>query len=97
MDKLKSKSDEQGQQKAQVAQEAMQLQKLAAQADIENKQADTALKVAKTETERFNAQVGADKAFLQALGPAAGVSGAPYGQTQEPAAAGYPGDYGSPP
>jgi hypothetical protein len=97
MDKLKSKADEQGQQKAQVAQEAMQLQKMAAQAEIENKQADTALKVAKTETERFNAQVGADKAFLQALGPAAGVSGAPYGQTQEPAVAGFSGDYGSPP
>lgn len=73
IEKRKARAEQQGQQGAQ----AQQVQMAGAVADVENKQADTALKVAKTQTEQM-------KPHLDALE-------AGFRMGSQPAAGGYPG------
>jgi len=82
IDKRKARAEQAGQMAQQQQQMQMQLAQDGAQADIENKQADTALKSAKAQTELFDAQFKADQAFIGIASPAAGV--APYGVTGVP-------------
>lgn len=72
IDKRKARAEQAGQQQQQQQAMQMQLAQAGAQAEIENKQADTALKSAKAQTELFSAQFKADQAFIGMAGPASG-------------------------
>ncbi len=66
IEKLKKHREAGAKAQAEQAQKMAQIAEQTAVADIENTQADTALKGAKAETETFNAQVNADQAAVQA-------------------------------
>jgi hypothetical protein len=80
MDKRKGRAEQAGQAQQQMQQMQAQLAQAGMQADIENKQADTALKAAKAETTVFDSHVKATKAVMSSMQPAAGVlPGVPQG------------------
>lgn len=76
IDKRKARAEQQGQMAQQQQQMQLQIAQASAQADIENTQADTALKSATAQTKLFDSQVKADQAFADIVNPAAVVTGA---------------------
>lgn len=76
IEKIKGHRDQQAQQQMQMAQQQAQIAQAGAVAEIEKTQSETALNSAKAQTELFNAQVKADQAYIGALKPAAGDTGA---------------------
>ena len=78
MDKRKGRAEQAGQAQQQMQQMQAQLAQAGMQADIENKQADTALKAAKAETTVFDSHVKATKAVMSSM------SAPDYGTTNAP-------------